>query len=176
MTTSLIAQAVEPLREAAIARAEKEARNFLLSISKKLEENNYDRNAFAPYPKGTDYSGFSTKKAWYELVRRVTNSNWPGSRSPKDPDIAKMDFDVSYKFVEQQKKDASFEYDAFIAKLESKIGEVVSAELEGDHVWGYSFLTVEKADGSKEKWKTQMIVNVSKHGKLFNQFPTRKVK
>lgn len=178
MTTNLIALAVEPLRSEAMDRAEAKAKEVLLGISEKLTENNFDRDLFAPYPKGTDFSGYAPKKAYYDLVRRCTKTNWPNaSRSMKDPDIGKMDFDVSAKFVKDAREDASAQYDAFIAKLTTKVGEgVVKAELTGNHVWGYSFLFVTLEDGSVQKWKTQMILNVSKLGKIFNQFPTRKVK
>lgn len=173
--TNFIALAVEPLREAAMDRAAARAKEILLDISFKLTAASGDRNAFAPYPKGTD-GKYVEKKSYYDLVRRCTKSSYT-SRSMKDPDSGEMNFDVSFRFVEDARKDASAQYDAFIAKLNSKIGEgVVSAELTGNHVWGYSILTVTKEDGSVEKWKTQMIINVSKLGNVFNQFPTRKMK
>lgn len=80
------------------------------------------------------------------------------------------------KFIQAAKADAAAQYEAFVAKLQQKIGEVKNATLKGNHVWSYSILTVEKPDGTVEHWKTQMIINVSKLGKMFNQFPTRKVK
>lgn len=61
-------------------------------------------------------------------------------------------------------------------KLEMKIGEHLTATLEGNHVWGDSFITVEKANGENERWRTHTILNVSKLGLYFNQFPTRKIK
>ena len=179
-TTNLIAVAVEPLREAAMDRAAQKAKETLLDISFKLAAANGDRDAFAPFPKSTNESSksWTEKKGWYTLVRTCTKTNWPSaSKSSKDPDLAIMDFDVSFRFVENARKDASAQYDSFIAKLTEKVGAgVVSAELHGNHVWGYSILKVTKEDGSTENWKTQMIINVSKLGNLFNQFPTRKVK
>ena len=32
------------------------------------------------------------------------------------------------------------------------------------------------ADGTTHQWRTEMIINVSKLGALFNQWPTRKLK
>lgn len=65
-------------------------------------------------------------------------------------------------------------FDAYVEKLISKIGDCDSAEFSG-HLWSHSVLTVVKGSNT-EKWKTQMIINVSCLGKLFNQFPTRKMK
>jgi len=80
------------------------------------------------------------------------------------------------EFVSKAVEAAGAQYTAFIAKLEDKVGAHTAATLEGSHVWGYSFLTVTKADGAVEVWKTQQITNVSVHGLLFNQWPSRKVK
>lgn len=80
-------------------------------------------------------------------------------------------------FIDEMVKDAEARYDAFVVKLIDKIGEgVIAAELVGNHVWGYSVLHVEFEDGRKEAWKTQSIVNYSKFGRPFNQYPSRKVK
>ena len=92
-----------------------------------------------------------------------------------DPVPVKMDREEIARFIKNSKEEAAAQYDAFVAKLIRKIGVVETAELTGNHVWSYSYLNVTKADGTKESWKTQMIVNVSKLGKLFNQWPTRKV-
>lgn len=71
-------------------------------------------------------------------------------------------------------------FEAYAAKLTDKIGldDVVSVELDEVHyhLWQYSFLHVTRKDGSKEKWKTQIITKVSCLGTVFNQWPTRKVK
>ena len=81
------------------------------------------------------------------------------------------------KFAASARETAAAEYDAFVAKLEAKIGDdVAAAELAGNHVWNHSTLTITRTDGSVERWRTSMIINVSKLGKLFNQFPTRKAK
>lgn len=61
-----------------------------------------------------------------------------------------------------------------MAKLIGKIGPVTSATIKGNHVWGHSVLTITNPDAVVEHWKTRQIVNVSKLGKLFNQWPTRK--
>ena len=80
------------------------------------------------------------------------------------------------RFVAARKEQAAAEYDAFIAKLVKKIGPVVTAELDGNHVWSHSILTVVLKSGEQQRWKTQQITNISKYGKHFNQWPSRKMK
>ena len=79
-------------------------------------------------------------------------------------------------FIKDAEERASAQYTAFIQKLEMKVGEHTAATLEGNHVWFTSLLTVTKADGSTEKWFTQQIANISKLGRPFPQWPSRKVK
>jgi hypothetical protein len=69
-------------------------------------------------------------------------------------------------------------YDSYVAKMNQKTNWPVAAVFRwgvGD-VWGRSDLKVTLKDGSTEVWRTQVIVNVSKLGKLFNQWPSRRVK
>lgn len=55
--------------------------------------------------------------------------------------------------------------------------QIVSATYSGSrNPWSYSLLTLTFKDGTIGKLTTQMILNVSPLGKLFNQFPTRLVK
>jgi hypothetical protein len=69
-----------------------------------------------------------------------------------------------------------FQYRAYLAKMNAKIGEVISADLKGTSLWNESFLTVVKSDNVTEIWKTRLVLNQSKYGLPFFQFPTRKVK
>jgi hypothetical protein len=117
-----------------------------------------------------------------------------GSHTPGTPNIVQVRQDLVQMLLKRAREDASTQYDAFIAKLTKKVveslnGEPDEVELSGDHVWGYSFLKVQKhspkvtsGNGSMfwttliETWKTQQIINVSKLGTLYNQWPSRKVK
>lgn len=177
--TDYIAQAIEPLRQAAIDNATQKARAFLIKVSDALAANDGDARKAAPYPHGMD-SNYMAKKGWHNQVIMCSKDDNKARNNyaavPKNPDYRKMDFEVSKRFVEKFQQEASIEFDSYVAKLKEKIGEVTSAQVSGDFVWSHSILTVTKEDGSVEKWKTQMIINVSKHGKLFNQFPTRKMK
>jgi len=108
---------------------------------------------------------------YLQIVKHVS-----GCRRNNDPEIIRISDDLVARFIKIAKEDAAIQYDEFVAKLVIKIGKVTDATLFGNHVWSFSILTVTKEDGSIEKWKTQMIVNISKLGKLFNQWPTRKMK
>jgi hypothetical protein len=77
--------------------------------------------------------------------------------------------------IDRTIRDAGLQFDAFVYKLNEKINDVtLSAELSGDP-WNYSTLVVETKNKGRQVWTTKIIVNVSKYGKLFNQWPTRKV-
>ena len=179
-----IALAVEPLRAAAVEAATLKAREFLTRVSETLVKNDGDLNNFAPYPNGNmmrkDYVAALNYRKALESVTKHDEARYElegiFSGRPRGPYYRRMDFDVSARFVKNAQEDASSQFDAYIAKLNAKIGEVKTATLEGNFVWSYSIITVTKEDGSVENWKTQMILNVSVLGKLFNQFPTRKVK
>lgn len=173
-----IAMAVLPLREDAITSAEKYATDTVENVRKNLAAVNWDMDKVAPYParnllhyeeiiarhKHNLYSGLVT---WRE-----------GSRSfnSKEPLYVDMKPEYCERFIKRRMEEAAEQYDLFVMKLEKKIGEVESAKLEGNHVWGYSFLKVVKPDGTQETWKTQQIGNVSKLGNHFPQWPSRKVK
>ncbi|QBQ72096.1 hypothetical protein Milano_074 [Agrobacterium phage Milano] len=78
------------------------------------------------------------------------------------------------RFVQENRDIAAMNYDMFICKMVQKVGEgVVSATIEGSHIWGNSILTVVKESGKVERWHTQTIWNYSKYGLPFNQWPSR---
>jgi len=173
---NIVEKAVSHLKEEAVERATQNAVELIEKVLTELEAAGWDLKLVAPRAKNVydrkTYVSMNAKHTLYGSIATYTQT----SRSPRDPDIRKQ-CDVSEaRFINIVREDAAAQYEAFVAKLTEKVGEVSSATLEGNHVWGYSFLTVETADGESQIWKTQMIINVSKLGKLFNQFPTRKVK
>lgn len=173
---NLIEQAVLPLKEDAMARAESQAMNILENCRHELEEAYFDIDKAAPHPHGrmsrADYKKAAAKRSlfWAICIPRYS------SYKMNDPHYVNIDPGKEKKFIQDAREDAAYQYDAFVAKLVNKIGEVTKASLDGNHVWSYSILTIEKPDGTTQRWKTQMIINVSKYGKLFNQFPTRMMK
>lgn len=176
--TNPIAAAVAPIKDLAIARAEQDATAFIVRLLANLEAANWDLNVVAPRPLNSDdrstYRAKSYKIGLYQSI--TTYSPEPTFRRVSDPDYRVRDEAKEALFVKNAKDLAAAQYDAFVVKLIGKIGAVDTASLHGEHVWGHSILTVVKADASVEKWKTQQIVNVSKLGTLFNQWPSRKTK
>ncbi|AHZ60195.1 hypothetical protein HQ81_0151 [Dickeya phage phiDP23.1] len=143
-----------------------------------LAANGWDVEKCAPWPSSTgvkfgdpDYNRLKSKHTLYRSLTQAVNPSYiPGA-----PDIVKADPERQRLFIKKARRNAAHQYESFICKLEDKIGSHSAAELDGSHVWGYSILTVTTPEGT-QRWKTQTIINVSKLGKLFNQYPTRKVK
>lgn len=70
---------------------------------------------------------------------------------------------------------ASGSYDAYVHKMIEKIGKPVSGASVRGNPWSGSTLDVTCTDGETQVWSTKMIINVSVLGKLFNQFPSRRI-
>lgn len=175
--TNVIETAVAPMKAEAMNRAEKHARELVAKAAAELAQAGFDLNIVAPYPKswGADSREYNVKLAKYRFFGVITT--WrAASYRMNEPHFADINAAKVEKLVADAREDAAFQYEAFVAKLNSKIGPATAARLEGNHVWGHSYLHVTTAAGEQQIWKTQMIINVSKLGKIFNQFPTRKVK
>lgn len=170
--------AVEPLLAKAQDAAVMSATNIIGKVMADLEAHGWDINKAAPWPSNVgvrlghpEYQTMKGKHTLYHSLVEIVSSTYQ-----KDaPEIVKADEDRQKRFIDEARRDAEYAYEQFILKLEGKIGSHSTAVLDGDHIWGYSILTVTTPEGT-ERWKTQMITNVSKLGKLFNQFPSRKVK
>lgn len=175
--TNPVETAVAPMKSEAMDRAAKDAREMVARRIAKLEAANWDLSVVAPEPNSfrmgrNEYLSVKRERSSYlSFVRHV--DSW---RKRGEPETVRVDEPSVERFVTACVEGAAASYEMFVAKLVRKIGACETAELTGSHVWGYSILTVTKADGSKENWKTQQIVNVSKLGLLFNQWPSRKVK
>jgi hypothetical protein len=167
--------AVAPMRAAAQDEAARLTREAIDAALAQLAAADWNMEAVAPYPSSRlnryDYAQAKAKRAFLSSLvessqrRDITGREWYVRAS--DALIARV--------IERAREDASFSIEAFAIKLAQKIGECVSASVVGHDVWRRSTLTVRKADGSIEQWRTQRILNVSVLGKLFNQWPTRRV-
>jgi len=169
--------AVAHLRDSAIERANIEAHEIIAKVLAQFEAHDWNLDIVAPRPNAkihgrTEYRTILAKHDFYNSLATYTQ---PSLRHG-EPNIRKACPKMEDRFITAAKENAASQYDAFVAKLISKIGQPAQAALQGNHVWDKSFLLIEMADGDKQIWKTQMIINVSKLGKLFNQFPTRQVK
>lgn len=171
-----IEAAVAPLKDDAIKSAEIEANKIIAHVAEALKAHGGDLNKAAPYPdafrvSAREYNRMkSMRNLFYSLVKTSQTSYMPDA-----PLMAVIVADKKERFIQGAKDTAAAQYDAFVAKLTYKIGDCDSAELDGNHVWSYSILTVKKGDVI-ERWKTRHVHNISKLGTLFPQWPTRKVK
>jgi hypothetical protein len=174
-----IAAAVSPMKEAAVARSVEHAAQRIDEVLAGLEAVGMDVDQYAPRPKsfGPAYPGkeqYLKQQRRRQFVESITTAvpvpvSYPGAEKIR----AKSDERVA-AFLANIATAAGAEFDAYVAKLEGKVGECAAAEVRG-YLWDGSVLTVTKSDGSVARWKTQMIVNCSVLGKLFNQWPTRKL-
>lgn len=160
---------LEPLKTEAVARAEKEAIAFIERVKVAVAAAGYDLRVYAP--NAAHDIGMYLKRLTAERLTEWTQSTYRHN----EPMLVRFVPEKIAKFVKDAKEDAAVAYDLFVMKMVTKCGTVDAAEIEGNHVWGYSILTVTKGD-AVERWKTQQIVNVSKHGLLFNQWPSRKIR
>lgn len=172
-----VGAAIHALKEEAVRYAEQASRKVVARVEKELAEAGWDRHAYAPYPRHGHRGNpeYDIAKAKYSLVHSLTSADRYVGRS-NEPEPCHMDAEMVERFVENAMRDAAIQYDMFICKMVAKVGPAKSAELEGSHVWAHSILNVELADGSRERWKTQQIVNYSKYGRPYLQWPSRKVK
>ena len=180
--TNPIETAVAPFKSEAIAYGEQEAAKSVERILALLAEHDFDANAANPRPHYSNGTRDEFKRYGIRSTKIQSVSIFDKDRNPlisryNGPSFVKADQNKIDLFIKQVGEAYGVSYEKFVEKLIHKIGAgVESASLEGNHVWGHSILTVTKADGSVERWKTQTILNFSVHGTPFNQWPTRKVK
>lgn len=175
-----VRQAVEPLRADAIERARQGAEEAIKNVHIALAAHEWNINAAAPYPRalggGLQFFAARAKHNLFHAVTQQDPARGYQSNNGTRPVYVVMDAERGQRYITQQMEQAAAEYDAFVTKLINKVGDVVAAVLHGNHVWSYSTLIVTKPDGSKVAWQTQQIINYSKHGKPFNQWPSRKLR
>lgn len=168
----------------AVAHAEEGARKYAEKVLRELAEAGGDQNAYAPYPRSRGWSMTPAEEAArdkHNFVGRITKADESKgyqsySTDPGKPYYRVPDERAVEKFIDEARVSAAMQYDMFICKMVAKVGEVDTAAIEGSHVWAESYLTVEKPDGSSQIWKTQQIVNYTKYGKPYYQWPSRIVK
>jgi hypothetical protein len=185
--TNPIAIAVAPLKEEAENQSEAMMRKHIAFYVEELEKNGWDIDKVAPYPKSFNISRaeYMSQKSRRDFVERITGEpplregEYYRSRRPRDPHPVVLNETKVEEVVKDARLRAAQQYIAYVQKLLMKIGPVKSAELERGYtgsLWNYSVLNVITEAGVAESWKTQMIINVSVLGKVFNQWPTRKMK
>lgn len=185
-----VGAALHPMKSDAVAEAIKQAQNTVRRVQADLEANGWDVEKCAPYPSSSSRRDryvselakyrYVSELAKYQLYHSLTTEDKNDERNRlrrhKQPHYVVMSEKGIARFIEESTKDAAFEYDMFICKMVGKVGDCISASIEGNHVWAHSILTVIKLKTGEERWKTKQIWNVSKLGKDFPQWPSRLMK
>lgn len=174
-TMTHIAAAVQPLKQATVDRSVAMMQRHIESVRTALEGAGWDLNLVAAYPHSRmSRPEYMQKKARYEFFNRLTR--WAeSSHRPGTPLFVVWSDEAAARLLVEAAEMAAASYEAFVAKLEAKVGEHSEAKLIVNGTWAYSVLEVITPVGV-QRWKTQQIVNVSVLGKLFNQWPTRLMK
>lgn len=174
---ALHAQKVEAVRS-----AREDAQKVIERVRKELEAAEWNIDTVAPQPRSfhmsrEEYQRASAKRS---LFSSLTERQDPRSYSREAEKMVKMSDEGIARFISNSEQDAALQYDAFICKMVSKVGDVKHATIDGEHVWGHSILTVVlrggDTDGQVQRWKTQQIVNYSVYGRPYLQWPSRIVK
>lgn len=132
--------------------------------AEKLKEAGYNLDVAAPIPNsGIGREAYRMAQAKRDTLSRASG----GTGKPSEA--------LKARHVQVAILGAEGDFDAWVAKMVQKIGkDVQSASMRGNP-WMGSVLQVETTDGERQEWKTQMIINTSKYGKAFNQFPSRRM-
>lgn len=156
-------------------QAAKEAATQYTIAMDRLGDANWDLNIAVPFPKGTDenYKEMKMLRSWYESL--TNRANPQPSYKPCDPNIRIASDSAKMRLIDNAVKDAELDYLDYITKLENKIGVTVNTATLVGNLWSGSILTVDTSEGT-QRWNTKIIINQSKYGRLFNQFPSRRLK
>jgi hypothetical protein len=176
-----IKNAVEPMKQLSVARAVEYAQNRVNKTLEMLANNNWNIESVFPYPNGNmSRASYMTAKSRNNFARSITQVAEGQTPTYKRVDLTTQvepDQNGIDRHIKQVADDAAIAFDAYVYKLNQKVGEVVEAQVTTSwDLWMDSDLAVVKADGTKEVWNTKCITNYSKFGLAFNQFPTRLVK
>lgn len=159
-SAAALVDALKAHREQYVTEARKRALNFITNFQRKVEDRG-GIDEVAPHPE-----------------RELLRSDPEAYKKAKDKrnSIEMLMSQDSNDYAEREAKASGDSYDKWVYKLVQKIAKpVTDAEVSGDP-WTGSTITVTTNDGEQQTWRTQMILNTSKLGKVFNQFPTRRAK
>ena len=169
--SAVMIELLESHRSEFLKRAEAQARNYLDNAIKALAKKDWNLDALIP----TGRRATDDEEKRKNFFRKITEAADP-YRSHKQPEIRKRSVKSEKRFIDAEVAAAELDYNGFINKMIEKIGRpVIAAELKGS-IWTSARLTVTTVDGEEQVWETKIILNVSKFGNLFNQFPTRRKK
>jgi len=167
---------VEPLRQHAMNAAAVRFNQVCAGVFKQLADHDWAINKAYPYPHGhMSRAQYAEAKRDHNLAASLTRVVGNPVRRFSDPLIVEADGAKQSKLIDEVRAMASSSFDAFVAKLEGKVGPYSSCAFLAEGTWNNSVIEFQTPEGPA-RWKTQCILNISKLGLVFNQWPTRRVK
>lgn len=167
--------AIAPQKDAAVAHAMEFTRERLVEWVKQFPVGS-DLKDLAPYPNSFKMGRqeYIKAQARRSLAMRVLTFAERGYMPHAPYIVTGVSEEGIERLCNEAGDEAAASFDAYVAKLTSKVGQCDQAGVEGA-LWQRSRLSVRKGP-VVEQWITQQIVNFSVYGKAFNQWPTRKCK
>ena len=175
-------------RASYVARAEELHIERLVSMRASLAAAGMDLNKVAPRPNtNCGKSQYRFALAKHNNFRAVfqDDKNAPETADSRMFPMKRFYGEVPWIVVEkpdaeaklraEARAEANLCFDAYLYKLAGKIGTPILAATMTGGLWNGSTLTVTLESGDIQVWTTKRILNVSVYGKLFNQWPTRRV-
>lgn len=176
MTFDILAAATAQIRADYVARFSELRLAQLVHDRAELAKVGMDARIYAPYPSGSnmDRASFKQAEARYYRVRNYFQSvSYVGS--PNRPDPVTERPDAESKLRQLAESEANAMVDSYLHKMVAKIGKEISFAQTNGRIWDCATLTVTCRDGEIQNWDTKCILNVSCLGKVFNQWPTRRI-
>jgi hypothetical protein len=183
--TAQLAAALEPTRSFIVERVKASQITRVKLSYEKLASAEWDlRKAFPINYNGWNCKAEKEAAAFAKSYTKIPNG-WVSNCRPNSPEprVAFSEKEIEKRAEAFAVKYAADVLNSYAGKLAAKAekftegAEVKSIEYKGGgDPWGHSFVTVNLANGNKFTMKTQIILNVSCLGTLFNQFPTRLMK
>lgn len=162
-------KALEGHRSEYVREAKLRAAKHVEAVLKNIAKYDWNLSKYSP-----NSSRSVEGKIRMNLARSLTTPV-KSSRTMREDEIVKRNPAGEKRFIDNAVKMAEDNFDAFVAKMVLKVGPVIDAKMTGT-IWTNCNLTVTTDKGETEVWTTKAILNFSKYGKMFNQFPTRKKK
>jgi hypothetical protein len=176
--------ALAPTRAAIVERVKETTIARVAAVYAKFEANEWDMSKAFPI----NYNSRSCKAdkeaaAFASDYTRIPDG-WKTSMMPREPKprLALSEKQIAAKAEKRGERHADELLESYAHKLTAKVvkfaegREIAAVSYSGgSDPWGYSFVKVDLANGETFTLRTQVIVNCSVLGTLFNQFPTRLV-
>jgi hypothetical protein len=169
-------------REDFCQRAEEVSVCQLRQQRSNLAQAGWDLNAVAPNPNSwnTSKKAYRTAKnlrSWYNQNFYPDPARKPASYTvqPPPPCYVIERAEAEPQTRRRARQEANQLFDAFLYKMAGKIGTPITRAALSGVIWDGCTVEVATATGETQIWTTKCILNQSVYGKLFNQWPTRRI-